>query len=344
MQLTIHRTAEAFDSLAGEWNGLLARSITDVPFLRVEYLRAWWSTRGGGEWPSGDLWLVSGHDGSGALAGLAPLFVAPTREGRRGLMLLGSVEISDYLDLIVRRDRLDEFAGQLLDGLDRHGPAGWEVIDLFNLPESSPSLVALELAARARGWKAVRQRLQPCPVIRLPSDWEAYLASLDRKQRHELRRKMRRSESHPTPVNWRIIGPQEDLHSAIDTFLGLMALDPHKAGFLTEAMRAQFHASLSAAQANGWLQLALLSVGESPAAGYLNFDYGGRVWVYNSGLDPGYLDLSPGWVLLGHLIRWAIENGRSEFDFLRGEEDYKFRLGGVARHVERLTLIRSSAG
>ena len=344
MQLTFYRNPEEFDSLAGEWNDLLGRSVSDVPFLRHEYLRAWWSTRGGGEWPAGDLWIAAGREPAGGLVGLAPLFATRTREGRPGLMFLGSVEISDYLDLLAAPDHLGAFAGELLDGLDRRGPSGWEVLDLYNIPESSPSLAALGEAARARGWAAQRQRLQPCPVVSLPGDWETYLAGLDKKQRHELRRKMRRAEAHSEPVTWRIIGPQDDLRADTDTFLDLMALDAHKAGFLTEAMRAQFHASLTAAHQNGWLQLALLSVGGAPAAGYLNFDYGGRVWVYNSALDPAYLDLSLGWVLLGYLIRWAIENRRREFDFLRGDEGYKVRLGGVARYVERLTIERARAG
>jgi len=276
MHVTFHRHPDAFEALAGEWNGLLARSITDVPFLRHEYLKAWWSTRGGGEWPDGDLWIAAGREQSGALAGLAPLFAARTRDGQAGLMLLGSVEISDYLDVIVPAEHMTTFAGELLDALDQDGPAGWQVLDLYNIPESSPSLDAIEAAARAKGWAVQRQRLSPCPVIRLPADWEGYLAGLDKKQRHELRRKMRRAEAYPQPLSWRIVGPQEDVGAAIDTFMRLMAFDPHKAGFLTQAMRAQFHAALPAAHQAGWLQLALLSVGGTPAAGYLNLAYGGR--------------------------------------------------------------------
>jgi CelD/BcsL family acetyltransferase involved in cellulose biosynthesis len=64
--------------------------------------------------------------------------------------------------------------------------------------------------------------------------------------------------------------------------------------------------------------------------------------VYNSGLDPGYQELSPGWALLGHLIRAAAEEGRRAVDLMRGGEDYKFRLGGEARYIERLTLTRRS--
>ena len=77
-----------------------------------------------------------------------------------------------------------------------------------------------------------------------------------------------------------------------------------------------------------------------PAAAYLNFDYSNCVWVYNSGLSPTFMDLSAGWVLLGHLIKWANENQRVEFDFMRGQEEYKYRFGAVDRYVVRAWAAR----
>src|SRR3989304_2930068 len=71
---TILRQDSEFHSLRPEWNDLLARSTSDVPFLRHEYLAAWWSSLGGGEWPRGELCLVAGRDENGRLAGLAPPF------------------------------------------------------------------------------------------------------------------------------------------------------------------------------------------------------------------------------------------------------------------------------
>jgi CelD/BcsL family acetyltransferase involved in cellulose biosynthesis len=71
------------------------------------------------------------------------------------------------------------------------------------------------------------------------------------------------------------------------------------------------------------------------AAGYLNFDYVNRIWVYNSGLARRFTDLSAGWVLLGYLLQWANEQKRLEFDFMRGDEDYKYRFGALDRFLAR---------
>ncbi len=338
MQLTFDHHPSALEALAGEWNALLDRSATRVPFLRHEVQSLWWSTLGGGEWSSGELWLGTARDERGALQGLCPLFLpgGPSADGH--LHLIGSFEISDYLDLIVPVERSVELGPALLSAIEAEPSLAG--LDLYNLPEESPTLTALETSASERGWHASRQRLEPCPVVSLDGGWEAYLNRLDKKQRHELRRKMRRADESEPGVRLRLVTAKDDAQAEAEAFLRLMALDPTKASFLTADMRAYFLGLTQAAFDCGCLHLAFLEVGSEPAAAYWSFDYGGRLWVYNSGLDPAYASLSPGWVLLGRLIQWAIEHGRSAIDFLRGDEAYKFRLGGVERSIYRLTLTR----
>lgn len=340
MQIIFARDTVEFNALSDEWNNLLDQAVTDVPFLRHEYLSSWWSTLGGGEWHAGELWIGVGRDDLGELYGLAPLFLTQTREGKKGLMFLGSIEISDYLDLIVSSGNAESFAEGLIAALEVEGPEVWQVLDLYNIPEDSPSLTALEGSAERRGWDIQRERLQPCPVIVFDGTWEDYLAKLVKKQRHELRRKMRRAAQYPGGVKWRIIRLEEDIETATDGLMKMMATDPRKLEFLTPKMCSQFRRSIRAAHENGWLHLSFLEVGGKQAAAYLSFDYGGQLWLYNSGINPDYQSLSPGLVLLGHLIRWAINQGRREFNFLRGDEAYKYRMGGIDRYINRLTITR----
>ncbi len=336
MNLDVYRTPEVFELLGAEWNALLERGVCRVPFLRAEYQQAWWQHRGGGEWPEAELLVVSARDEAGRLTGVAPLFVARNSEGRPALLLVGSHAISDFLDVVVEPKGLDAFAGALLDRLAAPDVPGWEVLDLYNLPADSPSRPALARAAAARGWAATEQALEPSPIIRLPDTWEAYLAMMDKKERHELKRKMRRAEGGENQISWRFVGSE-----AAETFLEMMALDPDKARFLTPAMRAQFRAIVEVARAHGWLQLAFLEANGCPAAAYFSFDFGNRLWVYNSAINQRFSALSAGWVLLGNLLRWAIENKRAAFDFMRGGEDYKFRFGAVAEMIYRLQISPS---
>lgn len=332
-------------ALATEWNDLLACcSASHVPFLRYEYLSAWWSTLGGGEWQDAELHTLLQRDERGRLQAVAPLFFTHHPAGTSACMFIGSIEISDYLDFIAPAELLPEFTAAVLEHLSELPATTWQALDLYNLPEETPSLPALQAAAERRGWRFAQERLQPCPVITLPGDWEAYLAGIDKKQRHEIRRKMRRAEEATPPARWYLASsetmPESELDAEMDAFMALMAMDPEKERFLTETMRKQMRLTAHAAYRNGWLQLAFIEVDGQKAAGYLNFDYAGHIWVYNSGLSFEHRELSPGWVLLGRLLQWANENNRRAFDFMRGDEDYKFRFGGVARYVARALVER----
>ncbi|MFZ5909348.1 MAG: GNAT family N-acetyltransferase [Chloroflexota bacterium] len=331
MDFTFHQDLSELDPAA--WNALLAESITDVPFLRYEYLDAWWNTRGGGEWPQAKLALVSASENR-QLVGIAPLFLAE-HEDRPKLLLLGSIEISDYLDLIVRPNDLPRFLPALLDAFASSYPPAWGGFDWYNLPEASPTLPALRAESARRGWRFREEIYRPTPYIPLPGDFETYLSSIDKKQRHEIRRKMRRAEESSQEVRWYIVTDETTLDAEAEACCRLMAQDPAKQAFLTQTMRSQMKATIHAAFKAGYLQLAFMEVDGQKAAGYLNFDYGGRIWVYNSGLDQGFRELSPGWVLLAHLLQWANEHGRREFDFMRGDEEYKYRFGAVNRRVMR---------
>ena len=336
MELTLHKNFSELDSI--EWNALLAESITNTPFLRYEYQYAWWEALGGGEWEKADLFLISARERD-QLIGIAPLFLTEY-DGRSALMLIGSIEISDYLDILVRPVDLSRFLTGILDFLASATHSAWSALDWYNLPDNSPTLAGLNAEAEKRGWTLTRETYRPTPYIPLPGDFEAYLAGIDKKQRHEIRRKLRRAEESAVDLHW-YISDGAHLDSEIEALFTLMEEDPNKSGFLTARMRSQMRSIVHAAHTGGWLWLAFLEMGGQKAAAALNFDYNGRLWGYNSGVGRAFMDLSPGWVLLGYTLKWAAEHGRTEFDFMRGDEQYKYRFGAINRYVLRVKAARS---
>jgi CelD/BcsL family acetyltransferase involved in cellulose biosynthesis len=327
------------EEIKTEWNAFVNNGVSRVPFLRYEYLKDWWATRGGGEWPvDAQLAIVVARENE-RLVGIAPCFVAQ-KEGRKALLLLGSVEISDYLDLLTHPQDLNRFSQGLIEYAHTTLAAqyGLQTIDFYNLLDSSPSVHVLPEAAANLKLSCDVTSLQRCPYIPLRSDWEEYLNGIDKKQRHEIRRKMRRALELVPAADWYIATDPARIDSEIEDFLRLMAYDPEKAAFLTPTMREQMAVLMREAFSSGLLQLAFLTIGEEKAAAYLNFDYLNRIWVYNSGLNPEFSEYSPGWVLLAHLLKWANENNRFEFDFMRGNEEYKYRFGAIDRTVQRVTI------
>lgn len=317
------------------WNSLVEQSIVDTPFSRYEYLSQWWKTLGGGEWQSAELILISAREND-QLIGIAPLFLADY-EGQQALMLVGSIEISDYLDLIVREGDVSRFLYGLLDFLASN-VNHWSAIDWYNIPDSSPTLAALKAEAERRGWTHHEEIYRPTPRIPLNGSFEDYLARIDKKQRHEIRRKMRRAAESEKNVRFTMVNGTEDINTEINAFFDLMVQDPGKAVFLHPTMREQMTVTIQNAHKQGYLWLAFLEIDGAKTAASLNFDYRNKLWGYNSGVSSEHRDLSPGWVLLAHTIQWCCENGRYEFDFMRGDEEYKYRFGGVNRYVMRVRI------
>jgi CelD/BcsL family acetyltransferase involved in cellulose biosynthesis len=335
MKYTIHHNFSEIDS--HEWNTLLSLSVSDNPFLRYEYQRAWWEYRGGGEWENAQLILITAREDD-KLIGIAPLFLSEY-DGQSALLLIGSIEISDYLDLIVQAEDHARFVSGLFDFLASTLTDKWSGVDWYNIPDSSITLTALKAESAKRGWTHLEEIYRPTPRIALNGDFDEYLSRVEKKQRHEIRRKMRRAEESGRGVRW-FISDMTDVETEIDSFLGLMEHDQGKAGFLHESMRAQMRAVIRAAHENGWLWLAFLEADGQRIAANLNFDYNNKLWGYNAGVNRAYMDLSPGWVLLSHVLQWACENKRTEFDFMRGDEEYKYRFGAVNQYVMRVKLTR----
>ena len=341
MEFKLFRSFDDLTTYKEEWNQLVKCSASQVPFLTFEYLKAWWETRGGGEWPDESELILIAAFRNQTLVGAAPLFLTNNTQGQSVLKFIGAVEVSDFLDFIVHPQNLPTFISGLLDFLvSDSGIPGWESIELDNLLESTPTLAILKTEAAERGWAFDQVHLQPAPYVRFAGDFQAYLAGLDKKQRHEIRRKIRRIEGELDDVQLTFTSNTENLAADVDAFIEMMAQDPTKQIFLTDKMRQHLHRTAQVAFDHHWLQLSFLTLDGKKAAAHMSFIYDNRIWLYNSGWEWAYRDLSPGWVLLAYLIQWATENGIEVFDFMRGDEPYKYKFGGVDRHVWQVKLTR----
>lgn len=339
VEFKIIKNPAEMDLLSHEWDSLLESSASRVPFLRYDYQKIWLNTMGGGEWKDTELTIVAGFQ-DGSLVGIAPLFFSINKDNQPALLLIGSIEVSDYLDLIVSGEAIPAFVDSLFDFLGSAPLPSWQVLDWYNIPEDSPTLPAIKAAAIKHGWSFSSTRIQPTPQIALPGDWETYLAGIDKKQRHEIRRKMRRLEESGRPSHFYVVTDESTLDGEIDSFFTLMRQDEQKALFLTEKMETFLRELIHGAFTAHYLEMAFLEIDGIKAAAYLNFTYLDRIWVYNSGLDSRFIEFSPGWVLLAYLLKKANEEKKTVFDFMRGDEEYKYRFGAINHYVVRVIIQR----
>ena len=333
MHAQIVKGEAIFDEFSTEWDLLAGRGMTDTPFQKLAYQRSWWQNLH----PEGsELNSIVVRNADGRLAAIACLYLTADGEVRFN----GCVEETDYLDLIVTaQDAAASWEAVLTCLLSDEYPP-WRHLELCNVPALSQTRLALPETAARHGHTVIESINEVCPVIALPETFDAYLAQLDSKQRREISRKLRRAQGAEAELQ--VVDSDDDLGTAVDDFLELLQKSTfEKRDWLNEGRRTLFHETAAAAQEAGILQLMFVEIDGQRAAALFNFDYGDRIWVYNSGLDPeAFSALSPGVVITAWAIELAIENGRAEFDFLRGDEEYKYRFGAKDTSIYRLEIIR----
>jgi CelD/BcsL family acetyltransferase involved in cellulose biosynthesis len=336
MRTEYHYASGGFWALRPEWNELLHRSCCDTVFLTWEWQSTWWKHLGEGD----PVLLGFRADDDGRLVGIAPLFSIQDQEGKTTIHVVGCRDVSDYLDLIIERGQEEPVYQALLDYLEDEA-AAWDIVDLCNIPQDSLTFVRLRELAEARGYQTLVEVEAVCPIIDLPSTWDEYLMMLSKKQRHEVRRKLRRADAE-AETRFLIITPDHDLQAEMQSFVDLhQKSTPEKDKFMDPQMQGFFFDVTRVVQEQGWLQLLFVEMDGERAASLLNFDYGGDILVYNSGYDPyAFRDLSPGIIVTARGIEHAISLGRAKFDFLRGDEVYKYRFGAQDTEVRRLLIAK----
>jgi CelD/BcsL family acetyltransferase involved in cellulose biosynthesis len=308
-------TVENFDSLAS-YRANLSHSLRwNSPFVLPLWLKVWWQEFGA----EAELYLSTVRQREKVI-GIVPLLV---REGRASL--IGSVDVCDYLDFVVVPGRERDFFSVLLDDLREKGI---NQLDLRPLRPDSTVLTHLVSIAQNRGYEVLCRPEDVSLELDLPSTWDEYLAILTAKQRHEVRRKLRRL-AEAGKVDYHFVEDSVAVHDAMDAFLKMFTESrTDKAVFLTAQMESFFRSLADNMAEVGLLRLGILELDTQPTAMVMCVDYNDCMYLYNSAYNPQYNSLSVGLLCKVLCIKESIQEGKKRFDFLKGAETYKYHLGG----------------
>ena len=276
------------------------------PFPGRDWLRTWWEHRSVGE-----LLLADAGDS----------LVALTLDAGR-LEFAGEADLTDYHSPLGATSvaALSQVATDLAPGT---------VISLDSLPQEAATRVADAL--QAAGCATTTAQHNVAAVLTLPESFEGYLAGLAKKERHELRRKRRRFDNElGTGTVERRTGRE-----AVSLFARLHRLSAGDKGAFMTAEMEEFFAALHR-DAGGVIDVLVDGSGR-PASMVFSFEDASGFYLYNSAFEPELRRHSPGNVMLSHLIESAIAKKLQVFDFLKGDETYKFRLGATPRALYAVT-------
>ena len=266
----------------------------------------------------------------GVLVGLASLLVSG-----ESVSFVGDHNICEYMDFLLPPGKEEAVLSAIVDALLNDGRREF---DFWGLRADSPTLTLLPRLARGRGLDVRIEDEAVCPSLDLPPTWEDYLNGLSGKNRHELRRKMRRLEKTAGPMEFRVLCSPQEFEEGMDDFLRLMTLKSDKAQFMTEDMERFFRRAGVAMAEEGLAGLYMFELDGRRVASTFCFEDRDETLIYNSGYDPQYAYLSVGLLSKAACLRHAIEDGRQRLDFLRGSEPYKYDLGGKDLEVKRCLI------
>jgi len=285
------------------------------PFVLPEWLGVWWRVFGS-EYKPYIRVIFQGDE----VIGVAPLMVKDMTA-----YFMGGTDVCDYQDFVIAAGKEQDFFNALLNDLKQNGI---KQLDLKHVRPDSTVLTNLAPLAEKRNYRIAAEKEAVSFEMDLPSSFEEYLNSLSTKQRHEVRRKMRRLNEEGSIV-YRSIDKGKELAAALETFFKMFVESRQdKAAFLTEQMKEYFHHLTSAMADIGLLKMGILEIDNKPIAAIMCFDYNGCIYLYNSGYDPQYVGLSAGLLSKVYAIKDSIEKDKKKFDFLKGDEPYKGHLGG----------------
>jgi CelD/BcsL family acetyltransferase involved in cellulose biosynthesis len=302
-----------FSTLRKPWIDLYTSSSNNLLFSSCDWSELWWKHFG----LDSQLHLLAIRDNDQYIG------IAPLRIQENAFRFIGSDNVCDFLDFIIMPGKETFFFQTLLKHLKDSSIRSFDLSPL--LPNSSAYTYFTNIS-KSENINVSCQQIDVTVKLELPDNLESFLILLKGKQRHELLRKERRlleegeiSFKHNDKVS------SDDIDNFFRFFRD-SRLDKNE--FLTAEMESFFREVINNATNNHMLDMGILSLNGKPVAATLCFNYLDELFLYNSGYNPDYSSLSVGLLSKYFHIKKAIESRKQGFDFLKGDERYKYQLGG----------------
>ncbi len=310
-----------FDKFDGEleklWTSIKVEN--DNPFLNYEINKTWFDIFGG----NSTLKIFSDNEN----------FIAPMYFQKNVAYLCGGQDLFDYHDFISNQNVNKDLIKQLFD----------EILDKINLVELnsivSGSKLHKYIIELEKEYEINYINEDVCPIIKLPNTFENYLLQLSKKNRHEIRRKIRKFENN---LEFEIVETDSNnVEEHLIEFLRLMKLNPEKRNFLNQSRIEFMSRVIKYAILSNTGNLTFIKIKNEMVATSFEFKNNDKLFVYNSGYNDNFSEYSVG--LLNHI--YNIKNKVSKYkfiDFLRGSEEYKYRIGCINQDLITIKIKSKS--
>jgi hypothetical protein len=231
---------------------------------------------------------------------------------------------TDYAGIIIagqEKECLYQFLAYLFQQKD------WDLFQLPNLPQGSQTLELLRSVSQDLPRFRIRKGVV-CPYVTIPDTKEKLIVGLNPKFRRELERRLRKLERERGKVelkNYLQFGSLEEAMGILFRLHQKRWILKGEAGvFHSEEARNMVMETAKLFEEKDWLRLNFLTVNGKPVAANYDLEYAGRMYGHLCGFDPDYSKYSVGNLLLLKVLEMCVEKRISEYDFMQGDDCYKY--------------------
>lgn len=314
-----------------EWENLLIESDFPHPFASFTFYNSWVETFVDDLTQIKMLFFYNENN----LVGLAPIFVD---HDKKSVSILGDKDLFDYRDIIYISECAEEIYIEFLSYLKLQPWFQGYTIFMQSIPESS-ELFNLVNTDKLNNFADVEIKEEDVtPIYVVNGVWDDYLLALKKKQRHEIRRKLRKFESQD--FQFKLIRNNDVLSGFLSDFYELFINSREdKKEFLTDERKTFFNKMLFAFAEKNELKILSYYDGNILISACIVIEYANIYFLYNSAYSLDYNSYSVGLVSKIIALKQSIENNNHAFNFLRGNERYKYELGGEDIKLHEIKLL-----
>jgi CelD/BcsL family acetyltransferase involved in cellulose biosynthesis len=308
-----------WEQIRGPWNDLLENSASSNVFLTWEWLHSWAECFLN---EHRELFIVVVYEGE-AIVGIAPWYINKITKGIcsiRQIEFIGTPEAgSDYLDVPIKKGREKEVTRFLYDFLLGDALNKWDRFRFHDIPSNSLFLLHLLNNIRENGKYVSVSEASFCPVAFLAGTEDEFFAGISSKRRQRFKQDLRTLNKQETVDH--LSYSSDNLETALKDFFILYA---EKAGRPGEDLHRLINNFVDK-RGNESVQIDFLSSGGGFIGGLLHLRFQDTLYMYLMAIDKTYSSkVSIGNLMVGLCISNAIRSGITSYDFLKGDEDYKF--------------------
>ncbi len=362
IRIELYDSLEKIKHLKSKWNMLVLQSQRPNIFQTWEWVKTWWEHFGNKR----EVCIITAMNDSGQLVGILPAWIgsisiflgvefpffgsiedkgpiiACIRQPGMGLIGDGSPVCPEYLGPIIRKDNVKQVIKKMLGSLIS-ASENWLVMrfsDLFN-DSVSTRIFITHLTSR---YAVELSEGEKCYYHPLPESYDDFFNQLSRNKRKSIRRNLKSAKEN-FKIMLEVITKPDDVKRGFKNISIIYKKSERGlkniGGWRLEEYR-DFHREVALAfSKNGWLRLYILWFDDNPVAFLYCYFFSGILSAYQTGFNLDYQKHGPGSIILQKGIEDGIKQGAKEFDYLRGDEHYKFSFAKMHRCQKNIMVFRN---